>query len=370
MATIEAYQASRPPLDRATLCNAPSINLNFEQNGNVTACCYNRKHVLGTWPRDSISAMWKGPKLRELRRALREGDLSKGCGLCSEQLAAGNFRGMRSRYFDSDFMARKGSRRAGMPRAMEFELSNACNLECVMCNGYFSSAIRRRREKLAPLPRVYGPEFIEELRPFLGHLEWARFLGGEPFLNPLYFRLWDALAECNPGVRVAITTNGTVLDDRVMKVVERLRPDIVVSIDSLDPATFERIRKGASFREVMSHLQWFLETARSQGREVSLAACPMRENWREIPALVSFCNFQRVQIAFNTMLWPEELSLRTMGARELGEVESYLSAARGKFVSSWGPSELARRNAAAYDGLIRQVRAWQPKRASLAEALR
>src|SRR3954465_585096 len=77
--SIKSYQAARFPEDRSTFCHAPSICLNFEQNGNVTACCYNRKFVLGRYPTDSIGTIWRGDRARELRRALKAGDLSKGC---------------------------------------------------------------------------------------------------------------------------------------------------------------------------------------------------------------------------------------------------------------------------------------------------
>ena len=106
MLDFAAYNRTRPAGDRGTFCHAPSINLNFEQNGNVTACCYNRKFTLGTYPRDSIEAIWSGPKVRELREALRGNDLSKGCDICREQLEARNFRNMRARHFDSESLRR------------------------------------------------------------------------------------------------------------------------------------------------------------------------------------------------------------------------------------------------------------------------
>src|SRR6185295_15445921 len=106
MLDFKAYNRGRNPEDRSSFCHAPSINLNFEQNGRVTACCYNRSFVLGTYPRDSISDIWTGPKIIELREALRANDLSKGCDLCREQLAAKNYRNMRSRHFDGESLRR------------------------------------------------------------------------------------------------------------------------------------------------------------------------------------------------------------------------------------------------------------------------
>jgi MoaA/NifB/PqqE/SkfB family radical SAM enzyme len=361
---LKGYQAARPPEDRGTFCHAPSLNLNFEQNGNVTACCYNRRHVLGSWPSDSIDSIWKGPKARELRSALAKGDLSKGCDICLEQFEAGNYPGMRSRHFDGYSLRRRaGARRrtAAFPKILEFELSNACNLECEMCNGYFSSAIRKRREKLPPLPRRYDAKFVEELRPYLPRVEWARFLGGEPFLNPLYFEIWEILAETNPRAQIAITTNGTILDERVKKVVRRGKPDIIVSIDSLEKASYESIRKGADFGQMRANLEWFMQASRENGRQMSIVACPMRSNWRDLPKLVAFCSFQGVLAAFNTVLWPVELSLRTLPRAELDEIHAYLSSqlAHGALSGGWAASGVSGANLKSYQGLIRQVDAWR-----------
>ena len=68
---------------------------------------------------------------------------------------------------------------------MEFSISNVCNLECVMCNGNFSSAIRAHRDQLPPAKSVYSNAFDPVLRSILPHLFRAKFLGGEPFLIPV-----------------------------------------------------------------------------------------------------------------------------------------------------------------------------------------
>jgi MoaA/NifB/PqqE/SkfB family radical SAM enzyme len=76
-----------------------------------------------------------------------------------------------------------------MPKVMEFELSNECNLECVMCNGSFSSSIRKNREKLPPIISPYNDDFVNELDAFIPHLTDAKFLGGEPFMIEIYLKI-------------------------------------------------------------------------------------------------------------------------------------------------------------------------------------
>ena len=213
------------------------VSLNFEQNGNATACCFNRQFILGTYPMNSISDIWAGARAQELRRSLANSELMGGCRLCKQQIEARNFSGLHARYYDRPYGTGLQDGGALVPRMMEFELSNACNLECVMCNGFFSSSIRKNRERLEPKRSPYDDDFVEQLRPFLPALREAKFLGGEPFLNPLYFKIWDLILEVNPSIDTSITTNGSILNPKVKDVVRRLEPCIAISCESLNPKT-------------------------------------------------------------------------------------------------------------------------------------
>src|SRR5690606_22702549 len=135
------------------LCHAPFTSINFEQNGNATACCYNRTHVLGTYPRHSLNQMWFGKKAQELRHYIKNNNLGGGCEICHKQLLSKNNYVVSARIFDqsADYqnpaMGRfinmmKHGQPVHMPVSMEFELSNTCNLECTMCSDYNSSSIR------------------------------------------------------------------------------------------------------------------------------------------------------------------------------------------------------------------------------------
>ena len=352
-----AYDAQRLPPDRGTFCHAPSINLNFDQSGQVTACCYNRKFVLGTYPQDTVDAIWNGERRKELERYLAENDLSHGCELCQQQLRAGNLAGMRANYFHSQKIPSSPGRLwtdMRMPKQMEFELSNLCNLECVMCSGHFSSLIRQNREQLPPLVNPYDDAFVEQLRPFFPYLSKAVFVGGEPFLNRLYYKIWDVMAECSQPPQVALVTNGTILTDRVKDVVRTLRIGVAVSVDSLDPINYETIRVNADYGQLRRNLDWFLANARETGTWLGFSICPMTHNWRHVPDLFRFCIHHEIDIFCNTVFWPFQSSLRSLPRAELQNVVEYLRT-----------SELPRitngvydRAIVAYHDLIKQVADW------------
>ena len=213
---LDQYNETRSGTYKKIVCHAPFVSLNFEQNGNVRACCYNTKDILGKWPNQSIREIWQGEKANRLRGYIRQNDLGRGCTECGNMLVAGNYQGVRAKFFDEyapnnlssrvHYFRQQLSGHIEYPKVLEFELSNECNLECVMCNGYFSSSIRKNREKLPPLSSPYNDQFVKELEEFIPHLTDAKFLGGEPFMIDIYLKIWERILQINPSVRIHITT--------------------------------------------------------------------------------------------------------------------------------------------------------------------
>src|SRR4051794_16093821 len=97
---LKEYNAARRPEVTHKFCHAPYLSLNFHQSGNVNVCCYNRNHVLGRYPENTIEEMWVGAKLKELRRALEKPDLSLGCQGCGLVLQEKAFISMHARDYD------------------------------------------------------------------------------------------------------------------------------------------------------------------------------------------------------------------------------------------------------------------------------
>lgn len=362
-----AYDAQRHCADTRALCHAPALNMYFGMTGTVGACCYNRSEAYGQYPQSSVRELWDSAHRKALEAAMLtpETPLAGGCRLCALPYEAGNFQGMVARAFDSlapapaapvGWLQRAKDRLrlapGPYPRQMDFELSNTCNLECSMCNGWFSSLIREKREKLPPIPCPYDSAFVTQLREFIPHLKRARFYGGEPFLIPIYHEIWDAMIELNEGMEVVITTNGTVLNERVKRVLDRLNGLLVMSIDSRVKSTYEKIRVGANYAQVMRNVDAFVERLAGQGR-LSMAVCPMPVNADEIPDLLDWCNGHGVRIHFNVVSQPAGASLRSLSIEALRALSQRYDA-----VDCPQGSALERDNAQAFEGLRLQLRHW------------
>jgi MoaA/NifB/PqqE/SkfB family radical SAM enzyme len=297
-------------------CYAPFVGLSFDITGAVSVCAFTRATPLGRIGELPLIEMWKGRRINELRDAVERDDLQHACSRCAEEIAGGNLHGVLAAGFDQ-FPAR---RQPDWPTRMEFALSNTCNLQCVMCSGEFSSAIRSQREGLPPVPNRYGQDFLDELEPFLPHLQQARFLGGEPFLAEVNFRIWERMIDLGVATECNVTTNGTCWTPRVERVLDRLPFSIGVSIDGVTQRTVERVRAGASHRQIMDNLQRFVRYRDRTGASLSLTFCLMVDNWHEFADYLVMGEELGCQVYVNTVRQPPVHSLYHLPGDQLDQV--------------------------------------------------
>jgi len=300
-----------------SLCYAPYTSLYFDTRGDVRVCCHNWAHSVGNVATDTIAEIWKGAKIAAIREAVRDYNFERGCSFCEWQIGSRNFVNLAISKWDRLPVAGPDP---PWPLQMEFSISNTCNLECVMCNGTASSSIRARREKQPPLPSPYSDSFFEELRAYLPHLKVARFLGGEPFLQQECFRIWDMLIEDGIQLPCHVTTNGTIFNARVQRVLEALQIGIAVSLDGITKQTIESIRINARYESLMGNLAKFRAYADDKKTSFALTFCLMRQNWHELGDFCLFADGLGCSVFVNSVRRPPEMSLYTLSPAELARI--------------------------------------------------
>jgi len=369
---IKEYNKIRQNTDKSLLCHAPFVNINFEQNGNMTACCYNRMNVFGTYPKHGIKEAWMSRGAEFLRERIKENNLDGGCHLCNELLKSKNFSGSKAIHYDQyahKHLARDELQNLPLgipltyyPKVFEFEIDNTCNLECVMCNGYYSSSIRKNRENLPPLVTPYDANFVSQVAEFIPYLTDMKFLGGEPFMIKIYYDIWDKIIELNPNISVHITTNGTVLNKRVRSYLSKMNVGIIISIDSIDPTNYPLIRKNADLEKVLKNIAEFGQITKEKGTFLTLTVCPMVNNWQDMPDLLQYANENEYNIHFNVVWKPFKLSLRSLDQDQIKEVADSLRSF--DFETS---SPIQKQNVKNYQELINTIEFWISKEFSKLE---
>lgn len=319
-AQYRKFNRFRPEGPKRLFCYLPFNSLTFSFNGEVYVCSYNRDVQLGHYPENSISQIWEGEKAQNLRQHMRHNDLSQGCGHCKFFFDKGKFSNLRPLVFDKYHSHTD----ADWPRVFEFELSNTCNLECQMCHGEVSSSIRKNRDKLPPLVSPYDDTFVQQLRHYVPTLQEAKFYGGEPFLIPIYYKIWDVIQEVNPKLELFVITNGTQWNQRIERVVNDLNFDVAISIDAAEKPLLERIRKNVVYEELMANIDRFSAVCERKGKNLSLSFTVQRDNWAQFPKVIALCNQVGAYIYVSYLERPRQFALAELSTDELKHIRAYM----------------------------------------------
>ncbi len=153
------------------------------------------------------------------------------------------------------------------PYLVDWAITSKCDLSCRHCRGFPEGEIStaRARDLISE---------IAELRP-----GWVIIEGGEPLLRGDIFELLGLLRERE--LEVHLITNGMLVGPEIVTSLKRLGVRVMVSIDGATPETYERVRHGASFEQVV-------RSAREYARAGLLEAINftiLRMNYPEITAV-------------------------------------------------------------------------------------
>jgi uncharacterized protein len=120
-------------------------------------------------------------------------------------------------------------------KSITLNVTQICNLHCSYCaaggDGTYGDPIKKISiEKTLPQLKF----FIDKLRP--GDDFHISFLGGEPLLYPEAIQLIGEYVQIECQIKkisssFKITTNGTLLNEQNIKILQTIRPRVVVSID-------------------------------------------------------------------------------------------------------------------------------------------
>ncbi|MFW5805680.1 MAG: radical SAM protein [Bacteroidales bacterium] len=348
--TIKSYNKQRPYGYRQELCYAPFTSMFFSRAGYMSPCYATYGEKSDRWPDKSIRDSWFNGEFQNIRKHIGHYNLQYACKFCQPVFEFHNFGSLLSNKYES-----YGINKQAYPKIMEFELSNRCNLECIMCDGNLSSAIRKNREKQPPLPDHYNQDFVEELKEFIPHLQMVEFTGGDPFLIPIYYDIWELIHDMNPTCQILITTNANTMSKRIENMLNTYKNlHFNISLDSLNKEHYEQIRRGADFDQVIQNTKRLIAYCHENNTSCNLLVCPLTINSRDFQGLIEFANAHDICVYFHTVVKPRELSLKYQSTSYLSNLIAYL-----KNYAPLKKSSKQRTNAENYESLINLLETWQ-----------
>jgi len=166
-------------------------------------------------------------------------------------------------------------------RKVYVEVTTRCNLACRTC-------VRNVwGDPLADMGDATFKRLLEGMRE-LPELQEVLFGGyGEPFVHPRFLDYLAAVKEL--GVRVTVSTNGTLLDEERARALVEIGVDVLsISVDGARPEVFADIRQGADLRTVVENVEALNRIKRERGQlipRIQLEFVALKRNVDDLPAL-------------------------------------------------------------------------------------
>lgn len=182
------------------------------------------------------------------------------------------------------------------PRRVVLELTNACNLKCVMCG----------RDEAEFNNRFFDLSYLGKLDSVLEHAEEVTLFGwGEPTIHPKFV---DFLKYINRfPVRKYFVTNGTRLTKLKNDIFDYKVDIMAVSLDGASALTNDRIRVGASFEKIIAGLSSIVEEKikrKSSFPYINFVFTAMQSNLHELPGMIKLAaeiGLEEVKVVYLTV---------------------------------------------------------------------
>lgn len=168
-----------------------------------------------------------------------------------------------------------------------------CNLRCIMC-----PSVRHKDNSTFPSHVISK---IEELLPWLERIDWQ---GGE-FLKFDHIKHFFSSLNRFPHIHHEITTNGLLLDEEWLRLLIDLNVTITFSIDSPDKDTYEYIRQGAKYEDLIERFNMIMAMEKEHGKEIrkNLTVVVMKTNYQHLTDFVKFVEkYGFASINFNPVM--------------------------------------------------------------------
>ena len=177
------------------------------------------------------------------------------------------------------------------PRFLMLVLTTRCNLDCIMCGRVFGKSN-------LTIPMEVVKKFYS-LMPYLEGINWQ---GGEVFLVDYFKEVFLEVAKY-PNVRQSIITNGLLIDREWARLLVDSNVSLTYSIDAVTKETYEKIRRGASWENLLRSIEIINESNRkcNSGIQLHMNAVVMRSNYEQLSQFPGFCknyNFSHLRFDF------------------------------------------------------------------------
>ena len=278
-------------------CLAPVSNINLSSDGNIGLCNVNSEYIYGKWPQTSLKDAWFSEKRKKAAQMVLDNKLDQSCCCHTFFNKTYNIGAVPMDGYDNalDFYDNLNDIENNWPINIRFQLGIRCNMKCIMCGEHASSLHRKEKN----LPEFISPfeqnvdKFLIELEEFIPHLKKIILTGGESFLQPMYYKIFDLLIEKNYSGRIYVFSNGSIFNSKIKSILNHFKNNIQInlSIDSFNKLIYEKIRSNGNYEKMLENLFLFKESP----CDLRLSVTAMKQNSYDMIETVKFCDKHNIK---------------------------------------------------------------------------
>jgi len=301
-------------------CTQPWSNLFLHNSGRIQPCCMNSS-PLGDIYTDSIDDIWNNDRIQHIRdmviqKKYKHAGCKAGCPVRHKveydtqlqifpekfqiEKEQNNRMGKNLREFQ-ECIEKKSLRAKHLPIYIDIQPLEGCNMACIMCH--------QKHGKKESIPSKILESFLNEADA----IHTLRFQGGEIFLDSKIVTFLSKLKKrLQPYQQIEIITNGSLLTE--VDIQELTSPPnpihFVISIDSIDAITYQKIRHSPLFNQVWKTLSLMANIQKEQGRKdiVRWNFVVMKSNFHQLKDAILKASELGVDVAFQPIIgaYPKE----------------------------------------------------------------
>lgn len=208
------------------------------------------------------------------------------------------------------------------PRRLVLELTNACNLNCIMCG----------RNAADFKPTVFDMDVFRSFEPIMDTIEEVTLMGwGEPTIHPHFIEMLEIIDKHS--ARKYFCSNGMNLK-KIKNAIFDYHVDVfAVSLDGATDKTNSRIRRGSKIEQITEDLKDIVKIKKERGLKypwINFVFCAMQSNIRELPDLVRLAaeiGIEEVKVVYLTV-FGEDLMNESLWGHEALVKEVFEEAIR------------------------------------------
>ena len=297
-------------------CAMPFNHVSVGNNGDYQICCIHpvpdkhKKNINQT----GVDEWLQNPYLHEVKSAFAEDQQHPGCKRCWQQETSGtqSIRQVQAKEYKIIGAKPMQSRILHI----EVAVGNLCNLSCVMCSEYNSSAILAENRQLGiavfdQREFIWTQSAFENLQQILDYRPRVIHLrGGEPLYNKRILELLDDFpAEHARNTLLHLTTNATTWTPQWQQTLSKFKSvRMMLSVDAVDELS-EYIRYPSKFAQVEHNIKQIITC--SNVKPV-IHATVQNLNIMHIGQVVQWAKRMNIYLMLDLLVQPDYLEITNL----------------------------------------------------------